>query len=91
MGKSMKNRRIRAVTIVEVIIALPLIFLLGILAIEFVEKYGLIVFPIGVAVYFVISRLVDKYFWEQSAQLEQSLERKLSFRAKKTGCAQKDG
>ena len=82
----MKNRRIRAVTIAEAIIALPLIFLLGILAIEFVEKYGLIVVPVGVAVYFVISLLVDKYFWEQSTKLEQALERKLSFARGESGC-----
>ena len=86
----MKNKRIQAVTIAEAIIALPLIFLLGILAIEFVEKYGLIVVPIGVAVYYVISLLVDKYFWEQSAKLEQVLERKLPFARGKSGCEQKD-
>ena len=86
----MKNKRIRAVTIAEVVIALPLIFLLCILVIEFVEKYGLIVFPIGVAVYFVISRLVDKYLWEQSTKLEQALERKLPFGAEKPECTQKD-
>lgn len=87
----MKNKRIRAVTIAEVVIALPLIFLLGVLAVEFVEKYGLIVLPVGLAVYIVISLIVDKYFWEQSTRLEQSLERKLSFRTKKTGYVQKDG
>lgn len=78
-------------TIAEVVIALPLIFLLGVLAVEFVEKYGLIVLPVGLAVYIVISLIVDKYFWEQSTRLEQSLERKLSFRTKKTGYVQKDG
>lgn len=86
----MKNKRFRAVTIVEVVIALPLIFVLGVLAVEFVDRYGLIILPVGLAAYFVISLLVDKYFWEQSTKLEQALERKLPFSGGKSGCAQKD-
>jgi hypothetical protein len=54
------------------------------LTVEFVEKYGLIIVPIGAAVYFVISFIVDKYFWRQSEELEQVLERKLSLVSKKS-------
>jgi nitrate reductase NapE component len=86
----MKNRRNRAVMVIEILIALPMVFLLGILAVEFVEKYGFIVFPIGAAVYFVITIVVDKYFWRQSDELEQVLERKLSFVSKKSGDMQDD-
>lgn len=86
----MKNRRNRAVTVAEVLFAIPLLFLLGVLAVEFVEKYGFIVVPIGVAVYFVITFIVDKYFWRQSDELEQVLERKLSFVSKKSGDMQDD-
>jgi hypothetical protein len=80
----MKNRRNRAVTVTEILIALPLVILLGILTVEFVEKYGFIIVPVGAAVYFVISFIVDKYFWRQSEELEQVLERKLSLVSKKS-------
>lgn len=86
----MKNRRNRAVTVAEILIALPLVFLLGILTVEFVEKYGLIIIPVAAAVYFVISLIVDKYFWRQSAELEQVLERKLSGISKKSRDMQDD-
>jgi len=80
----MKNRRNRAVTVAEILIALPLVILLGILTVEFVEKYGLIIVPVGAAVFFVISFIVDKYFCRQSEELEQVLERKLSLVSKKS-------
>jgi hypothetical protein len=86
----MKNRRNRAVTVAEILIALPLVILLGILAVEFIEKYGFVVIPIAAAVYLVISFIVDKYFRRQSDELEQILERKLSFVCKKSGDIQDD-
>jgi len=87
----MKNKRNRAVSITEIVLALPVLFLLWVLAGEFIEKYGLIVLPVGGAVYLVISVLVDKLFSRQSEQLEQALERRLSFVAEKPGTMQKDG
>ncbi len=86
----MKNKRNRAVGIAEAIMALPLVFLLWVLAGDFIETYGLIVVPAGIAVYLVISQLVDKFFWQQSAQLEQALERKLSSVGEKPGHSRKD-
>lgn len=79
----MKNKRSWAVSILEAIIAIPLVYLLWILAVELIEMHGLIVIPVGAAVFFVISLLVDKFFWRQSAQIEQALERKLSISAEK--------
>jgi ABC-type dipeptide/oligopeptide/nickel transport system permease subunit len=87
----MKNKRNRAVSITEIVLALPVLFLLWVLAAEFIEKYGLIVLPVGGAVYLVIFLLVDKLFSRQSEQLEQALERKLSFGGNKPGTMQKDG
>ena len=87
----MKNKRNRAVGIAEVLIALPLVFLLWILAVDFVKMYGLIVVPVSVAVYLVISLLVDKFFWRQSAQLEHALERTLSIVGEKSGDSRRDG
>ena len=78
-------------SITEVVLALPVLFLLWLLAGEFIEKYGLIVLPVGGAVYLVISMLVDKLFSRQSEQLEQALERSLSFAADKAGARRKDG
>lgn len=71
-------KRFSAVGMVEILIALPLVFVLSVLAKEFVQMYGLVVVPVGAAVYFSIYMLVDKYFWQQSDQLEQILESKLS-------------
>ncbi len=65
--------------------------LLWILAGEFLQVYGFIVLPVGIAVYLVIAVLVDKLFSCQSKQLEQALERKLSFAGDKPGAMQKDG
>lgn len=87
----MKNKRNRVLSITEVVLALPVLFLLWLLAGEFIEKYGLIVLPVGGAVYLVISMLVDKLFSRQSEQLEQALERRLSFAADKAGARRKDG
>ena len=87
----MKNKRNRVLSITEVVLALPVLFLLWLLAGEFIEKYGLIVLPVGGAVYLVISMLVDKLFSRQSEQLEQALERSLSFAADKAGARRKDG
>jgi hypothetical protein len=87
----MKNKRNRAVSITEIVLALPVLFLLWVLAAEFIEKYGLIVLPVGGAIYLVIFLLVDKLFSRQSEQLEQALERKLSFGGNKPGTMQKDG
>jgi len=86
----MKNIRNRAVSITELVLALPVLFLLWVLAGEFIEKYGLIVLPVGGAVYLVISMLVEKLFSRQSEQLEQALERRLSFVNDKSGTMQKD-
>ena len=86
----MKNNRNRAVGIAEALMALPLVFLLWVLAGDFITTYGLIVFPVGVAVYLVISLLVDKFFWRQSAQLEHVLERTLSSVGGKSGQSRKD-
>jgi hypothetical protein len=86
----MKNIRNRAVSITELVLALPVLFLLWVLAGEFIEKYGLIVLPVGGAVYLVISMLVEKLFSRQSEQLEQALERRLSFVKDKSGTMQKD-
>ena len=80
----MKNKRNRAVIIAEALIALPLVFLLWKLSVEFVNIYGFIVVPIGAVVYFVIYLLVDKLYWRQSTELEQLLERKLAFVSKKS-------
>ena len=85
----MKNIRNRAV-LIEVVLAIPLLLLLWILAGEFIEKYGLVILPVGIAVYLVIATLVDKLFSRQSEQLEQALERKLSFGGDKSGAMQKD-
>jgi len=79
----MANKRSKVVSTLEVIIALPLVYLLWILAVELIEMHGLIVIPVGVAVFFVISLLVDKFFWRQSAKIEQILERKLSVSTEK--------
>ena len=87
----MKNKRNRAVGIAEALMALPLVFLLWVLASDFIKMYGLIVVPVGIAVYLVITLLVDKFFWRQSAQLEHALERKLSNVGEKSGHSQKDG
>ena len=86
----MKNRRNRAVGIAEALMALPLVFLLGVLAGDFIKTYGLIVVPVGVAVYLVISLLVDKFFWRQSVQLEHALERTLSSVSEKSGRSRQD-
>ena len=86
----MKNKRNRAVGIAEVVIALPLVFLLWVLAVDFVKMYGLIVVPVGVVVYLVISLLVDKFFGKRSAQLEHALERTLSITDEKSGDSRKD-
>lgn len=80
----MKNKRNRVVIIVEALIALPLVFLLWKLSVEFVNIYGLIIVPVGALVYLVIYLLVDKFYWRQSTELEQSLERKLAFVSKKS-------
>ena len=87
----MKNKRNRVLNITEVVLALPVLFLLWVVAGEFIEKYGLIVLPVGGAVYLVISMLVEKLFSRQSEQLEQALERRLSFVNDKSGTMQKDG
>ncbi|MCW8942289.1 MAG: hypothetical protein OQK93_03840 [Gammaproteobacteria bacterium] len=87
----MKNKRNRVLNITEVVLALPVLFLLWVVAGEFIEKYGLIVLPVGGAVYLVIAVLVDKLFSRQSEQLEQALERRLSFAGDKAGARQKDG
>ncbi len=87
----MKNKRNRVLSITEVVLALPVLFLLWVVAGEFIEKYGLIVLPVGGAVYLVIAVLVDKLFSRQSEQLEQALERRLSFAGDKAGARQKDG
>ena len=87
----MKNKRNRVLNITEVVLALPVLFLLWVVAGEFIEKYGLIVLPVGGAVYLVIAVLVDKLFSRQSEQLEQALERRLSFVNDKSGARQKDG
>ena len=79
----MENKRSKVVSILELIIALPLVYLLWILAVELIEMHGFIVIPVGAAAFFVISLLVDKFFWRQSAQIEQALERKLSVSAEK--------
>ena len=86
----MKNKRNRAVGIAEVVIALPLVFLLWVLTVDFVKMYGLIVVPVGVVVYLVISLLVDKFFGKQGAQLEHALERTLSITDEKSGDSRKD-
>ncbi len=85
----MKNKQSQAVGIAEAVMALPLVFLLWVLAGDFIETYGLIVIPAGIAVYLVIFQLVDKFFWQQSAQLEQALERKLSSVGEKSGHSRK--
>ena len=87
----MKNKRNRVLNITEVVLALPVLFLLWVVAGEFIEKYGLIVLPVGGAVYLVIAVLVDKLFSRQSEQLEQALERRLSFVNDKSGTMQNDG
>ena len=87
----MKNKRNRVLNITEVVLALQVLFLLWVVAGEFIEKYGLIVLPVGGAVYLVIAVLVDKLFSRQSEQLEQALERRLSFVNDKSGTMQKDG
>ena len=87
----MKSKPTRAVIILEIVLALPVLFLLSVLAGEFIEKYGLIVLPVGAAVYLLISVMVDRLFSRQSEQLEQALERRLSLVADKPGAIQKDG
>jgi hypothetical protein len=86
----MKNKRNRAVVIAEAVMALPLVFILWVLAADFIKMYGLIVVPVGVAVYLVISLLVDKIFGRQSLQLEHALDRTLSSVAGKFGDLRKD-
>ena len=86
----MKNKRNRAVLFAEAVMALPLVFILWVLAADFIKMYGLIVVPIGVAVYLVISLLVDKIFGRQSVQLEHALERTLSSVGGKFGDLRKD-
>jgi len=86
----MKNKRNRVVSLTEIVLAIPVLFLLWVLAAEFIEKYGLIVLPVGGAVYLVVFVLVDKLFSRQSEQLEQALERKLPFGGNKPGTMQKD-
>lgn len=85
----MKNKRNHALRIIEIVLAVPLLFLLWVLAADLVEKYGLIVLPVGGALYLLISVMVDKLFSRQSEQLEQALERKLSFVADKPATMQK--
>jgi hypothetical protein len=85
----MKNERNHALRIIEIVLAVPLLFLLWVLATDLVEKYGLIVLPVGGALYLLISVMVDKLFSRQSEQLEQALQRKLSFVADKSGTLQK--
>jgi hypothetical protein len=85
----MKNRRNHTLRIIEIVLALPLLFLLWVLASELIEKYGLIMLPVGAAVYLLISVLVDKLFSRQCEQLEQALQRKLSFVADKPATMQK--
>jgi hypothetical protein len=80
----MKSKRNHVVIIVEALIALPLVFLLWKLSVEFVNIYGFIVVPIGALAYLLIYLLVDKLYWRQSMALEQLLERKLAFFSKKS-------
>ena len=87
----MNNKRSRALRLTEFVIALPIVFLLVLLAGEFIEEYGLIVLPVGTVVYLVIAILVDKLFSRQSEQLELALQRKLPFAADKSRAMQKDG
>ena len=87
----MNNKRSRALIITEFVFALPVILVLFLLAAEFIEKYGLIVLPVGLFVYLLIAMMVDKLFSRQSEQLEQALERKLPFAADKSRAMQKDG
>ena len=87
----MNNKRSRALIITEFVLALPVILVLFLLAAEFIEKYGLIVLPVGLFVYLLIAMMVDKLFSRQSEQLEQALERKLPFAADKSRAMQKDG
>ncbi len=87
----MKKKRNRVVSLTEIVLAIPVLFLLWVLAAELIEKYGLIVLPVGGAVYLVIFVLVDKLFSRQSEQLEQALERRLSFVGDKPAMMQKDG
>ena len=86
----MKDKRNRVVVIAEAVMALPLVFILWVLAADFIKMYGLIVVPIGVAVYYVTSLLVDKIFGRQSVQLEHALERTLSRVGGKLGDLRKD-
>ena len=86
----MKNKRNRVVSIAETVIALPLVFLLWELTVEFVKMYGFIVVPIGAVVYLAIYLLVDKFYWRQSTELEQLLERKLAFVSEKSRYMQKN-
>ena len=85
----MKNVRNHALRIIEIVLAVPLLFLLWVLAGDLVEKYGLIVLPVGGALYLLISVMVDKLFSRQSEQLEQALERKLPFVADKPATMRK--
>ena len=86
----MKNKRNRAVGIAEALMVLPLAFLLWVVAGDIIKMHGLIVIPAGIAVYLVISLLVDKFFLQQSAQLEQALERTLSSVAEKSRHSRKN-
>lgn len=79
----MKNNRNWGVILVEAVIALPLVYLLWLLAVELIDSYGLVVVPVGGVIYFLISLLVDKFLCRQSEQLEQALQRKLPFTAGK--------
>lgn len=87
----MNNKRSRALRVTEFVIALPIVFLILILAGEFIEKYGVIVLPVGLVIYLLITMMVEKFLSRQSEQLELALERKLPFAANKTGAMQKDG
>ncbi len=87
----MNNKRSRALIITEFVLALPVILVLLLLAAEFIEKYGLIVLPVGLFVYLLIVMMVDKLFSRQSEQLERALESKLPFAADKSRAMQKDG
>ena len=86
----MKNKRNRAVGIAEALMVLPLAFLLWVVAGDIIKMYGLIVIPAGIAVYLAITLLVDKFFGQQSAQLEQVLERTLSSVAEKSRHSRKN-
>ena len=87
----MKNRRNWVLLITEVIIALPVIAFLGFLTVNLVQTFGLVVIPAGLAVYLLISLVVDKFFSRQSLELEQALARKLTFGTGKSAGVPKEG